>query len=572
MKIKSFLTKKEDKIDIGNLTVLVGPNNVGKSQTLIDVHSKMINGINARTTIIDKIEFEKPSSFEELTDGLKLEEDSTNTTLHKISGILPKLARGEEIRFNLEDYENRFKNGSDINFILGNISKFHVFFLDAASRLVVAQKASSYNPHTEVPQNLLQDLFGSKPALKLENRLRKAFKDAFDMDIVLDYSGMKDLMFRVATTIEKIPGDPRNAYPIASKYEKLDTQGDGFRSFIGVVLSLLLSKRRIILLDEPEAFLHPAQAKLLGTWIAEHSKNISSQIIVATHNANFLSGILASSQDIDIYRLNRVGDHTSYNRITSDATSKLVKSPLLSSQRVLEAIFYKGVVVCEADADRSVYYTVSVKEFNNQNILFIHAHNKQVIKDVISLLKEATIPVCAVTDIDIINSEPDFKRLLKALNGESIPENIFNLRNKVAKSIEGTNEELIIEKLKKEIKKFTKQLEENKHTLSGARGALKRINKEITKWGPVKRLGVKGIPEQEKRSARELIKLARSIGLFIVPVGELESWLNLNTRQKKKWVVLALEALHKGKCSKKLKKFVSEILKHMGENIEGENS
>lgn len=62
------------------------------------------------------------------------------------------------------------------------------------------------------------------------------------------------------------------------------------------------------------------------------------------------------------------------------------------------------------------------------------------------------------------------------------------------------------------------------------------------------------------------------MGLFIVPVGELESWLNLSTRQKKKWVVLALEALHKDKCGKKLKKFVSEILKHMGENIEGENS
>jgi len=417
---------------------------------------------------------------------------------------------------------------------------------------------------------LLQGLFGSDP--ELDNSLKKAFKNTFNMEIFLDYSGMKDLIFRIATTIKRMPKDPRKAYPIASKYEKLDSQGDGFRSFVGVVLSLLLSKGRIVLLDEPEAFLHPAQAKLLGTWVAENSKNFSSQIIIATHNANFLSGILAGSQDIDIYRLNRVGDCTTYNRITSDATSKLVNSPLLSSQRVLEAIFYKGVAVCEADADRSIYYTVSVKKFKNQNILFIHAHNKQVIKDVICLLKEATIPVCAVTDIDIINNESDFKNLLKALNGDNIPGKIFNWRKKIAESIEGTSEDVIIEKLKNEISEFSKQLEKNKHTLSGARGALKRINKEITKWGPIKRIGVKAIPEQKRRSARELIKLAKSIGLFIVPVGELESWLNLSTRQKKKWVVLALEALHKGKCSKQLKKFVSEILEHMGENIKGENS
>jgi len=567
MKIKSLVTKQNDKIDIGDFTVLVGPNNVGKSQTLIDIHSKMRNGFNTKTTIIKEIDFEKPSTFEELIDGLNVEEDPTNTTLHLISGILSDLKSGVKIQFNLTEHKRLFNEMPDLNFILGNISKFHISFLDAASRLVVAQTALSYNPHTEVPKNLLQALFGSNLDLKLEDSLRKAFKDAFDMDIVLDYSGMKELMFRVATIIKEMPEDPRKAYPVASKYEKLDKQGDGFRSFVGVVLSLLLSKGRIVLLDEPEAFLHPAQAKLLGAWIAENSKNFSSQIIIATHNANFLWGILTSSQNINIYRLNREGDRTSYNRMTSDATSKLVNSPLLSSQRVLEAIFYKGVVVCEADADRSVYYTVSVRKFKNQNILFIHAHNKQVIKDVVNLLKEVTIPISAITDIDIINNEPDFKSLLKALNGGSIPEKIFKWRNKIAESIEETNEELIIEKLKKEINEFTKQLEENKHTLLGARAALRRINKEITKWDPVKRLGIKGIPEQEKRTARELIKLARSRGLFIVPVGELESWLKLGTRQKKKWIVLALKALHRDESSTKLNNFVSNILKYMGEKI-----
>ena len=107
---------------------------------------------------------------------------------------------------------------------------------------------------------------------EIENKLRRVFHDTFDMSIFFDYSGLKTLTFRVAKEFEKIPADTRDSYSILSKYSKLDNQGDGFRSFVGVVLSLLLSEHRIILLDEPEAFLHPAQAKMLGRWVAEYLK------------------------------------------------------------------------------------------------------------------------------------------------------------------------------------------------------------------------------------------------------------------------------------------------------------
>ena len=53
------------------------------------------------------------------------------------------------------------------------------------------------------------------------------------------------------------------------QFQTLDEQGDGFRSYVGVVLSVLLSEGRTILLDEPEAFLHPMQARRLGAWLAE---------------------------------------------------------------------------------------------------------------------------------------------------------------------------------------------------------------------------------------------------------------------------------------------------------------
>lgn len=565
MKIKTLTTKDDHEIDIGKFTVLVGPNNVGKSQTLGDIHFKMAEGVSAKTVLVKDIEFEKPSNFDDLLQGLTVVEDTRHINQHLIRGINANLRSSDQIVVRLDDLKRQFESEPNLNFTLGNISKFRVSYLSASSRLLVAQSADSYNPHTEPPQNLLQGLFGASP--DVGDKLSEAFKNAFNMDIVLDYSGMRRLALRVAKNFEHIPEDPRKAYPIISEYDQLDTQGDGFRSFVGVVLSLLLSEGRIVLLDEPEAFLHPAQSKMLGNWIAEHSQRVPGQIIIATHNANFLSGILSSSQEVDIYRLNRTGDFTTYKRITPDATSKLAKSPLLSSQRVLEAIFYKGVVVCEADADRCVYQTVSVREFDDQNILFVHAHNKQVIKDVVRLLKEATIPTCAITDMDIMNSKVDFKNLLEALNDGNVCDSILEMRKKVAMTIEDVSEDDILKKLEENVTDLLEQLKENRHQLSGARGALNRIRGEASKWSGVKKHGIAGILEKDQETAKDLVVKAKEFGLFIVPVGELEGWLNLDTRQKNKWIVLALEDLHQGKCSSELKDFVKIVLNYLDEDV-----
>ena len=109
--------------------------------------------------------------------------------------------------------------------------------LDASSRLEVVRTADSQPPDSP-PKNLLQLLYLSNK--EIENKLRRVFHDTFDMSIFFDYSGLKTLTFRVAKEFEKIPADTRDSYSILSKYSKLDNQGDGFRSFVGVVLSLLL--------------------------------------------------------------------------------------------------------------------------------------------------------------------------------------------------------------------------------------------------------------------------------------------------------------------------------------------
>lgn len=563
MKIQSLELKNGTVIEMGKLTVLVGPNNVGKSQTLRDIHTRMVSAKNIRTTIVSDLRLEKPETFEKLLEGIRVVPDVEQVGFHMASGIQADLRSAGQVRFSLDQLRKEYELSEDGSFIPGVIGRFRVSFLDAASRLLVTQATASFDPHVDHPGNLLHGLFSGGPAL--ENKLQAAFRQTFGMEVKLDYSGMKTLSIRVAEKFPEIPKDPREAAPIMEKFSRLDEQGDGFRSFIGVVLSLLLSRGRVVLLDEPEAFLHPAQARQLGNWIVDHCQETSTQAIIATHNAHFLGGILSSGGDVDIFRLNREASVTVYTKIGQNETKQLARSPLLSSQRVLEAIFHKGVVVCEADADRAFYQVTMDKQFGSPNILFIHAHNKQSIAKVVDLLRQAAIPTCVIVDIDLLNTSSDLKKLLAAFGREEGRDRVIELQRQIAQSVELREERQVLDALGEQVSELLEQIKKGDHDLSGVRGALERIRKNASRWAEIKTRGVDCLPEDERATARELLGRLQDAGLFVVPVGELESWIDLGTRRKNKWIVLALSAIGQGQCTDELRKFLAAVLRFMGE-------
>ncbi|OPK11431.1 ATP-dependent endonuclease [Pseudomonas sp. VI4.1] len=556
MKLNKFITKDGEEIKLEKFTLLVGPNNVGKSQTLKDIHKKLILGHSAITTLISTVETDKPSIFEDFYKDLDIRPDPININHHIIDGITSSFDQDSTLRIVINHSRTEYEQSDDLDFTYLGFSKFRVFYMDSESRLKIATKTSNYIPAESAPKNLVQALYGSTG--EFDEKLRNAFQETFGMDIKLDYSSGLELRLAISDKFETTPEDPRYAYPIMKKYPSIEHQGDGFRSFAAIILSLLLSRDKVVLLDEPEAFLHPEQARRLGKWISDHARDFPCQIIVATHNANFLSGILSGNQPADIYRLNRSSNTTKFNRITSDATQSLSKSPILSSQRVLEGIFSKGVVVCESDTDRIIYNAVAIHELKNQEILFIHAHNKQTIKDVVKLLKDASIPTAAVIDIDILNSESDLANAILAFNSSFDKTSILKLRSEISSYIESSSEAEILEKLREKISEFLDQLNEKEHSLSGAKGALNRIYSDSTKWSKLKKDGLDALDLPFRTQAEYIIKECKKIGLFIVPVGELEGWIKLGVR-KNRWVLPALEKIHNGECPNNLIEFVRSL-------------
>ena len=119
----------------------------------------------------------------------------------------------------------------------------------------------------------------------------------------------------------------------------------------------------------------------------------------------------------------------------------------------------------------------------------------------------------------------------------------------------------MLKELKVNVDELIVQLNNGEHSLEGARSALKRIQKDANKWSAIKRDGIKVLNEEQHANALQLIGSLAKVGLFVVPVGELEGWINLGTHKKNKWIIPALEEINNQKTPEELKKFIGDILK-----------
>lgn len=549
------------------ISVFVGPNNAGKSQTLKDIRCLMDKQQSPiKTPVIlqdDNNCFEIPSIAEIMLE-MSFSLSKSNVDHYTVEGVSCNLTQKNSFDVYIPQIKG-FDDKSDEEkrrLFFSWFSKSYIALMDAETRLRLSSETGSFTPSESTPENLLQSLFLYPD---IEKVLRAAFKDAFKQDIKLDISQLTKLCIRVGDEVNQIPVDVRVAHKVAKGIPKMDSQGDGYRSFAGIVIGLLICKKRIILLDEPEAFLHPAQAYFLGKWIGEHCDELGSQLIICTHSSNFLSGILTGTKDLDIFRLSRKGNQTIYNLLSSEIANQLISNPVLSSQRVVDGIFHSGVVICEADADRAVYQSVaSICHKSNREILFIHAHNKQTLALVADVLRQTGTPVAVIADIDILRPEKTLDEVYRVLTGKDVEADLKEKQNKLDTYIDGRPEIDVINELRNNVFEFLQQLNNGEHTLEGAKGALSRIHSGASKWSSLKREGLKVLEPEQHANAYDLISALSKIGLFVVPVGELEGWIDLGTHKKKKWIVPALEAIHDHKTPEPLSKFIGKVLTFFG--------
>jgi ABC-type cobalamin/Fe3+-siderophores transport system ATPase subunit len=560
----SALNRNDEVIAFGPMTVLVGPNNSGKSQTLRDLKDFALGGPESALTMFKSIDVTMPSTeeFQNHFHVLPSNDSPTNENIVGLSESLVKIHTiGSHIGWSkslIEDTNQAQQRQS--------LGRFLISHLHAGTRFELTAPQEAYDLEKEAPTHALQEFFRQR--LDVQPHLRQAFAEAFGRDIALDWTAMKRWYFKVGDSFGELSESLDELKKQLRVGQLLKEQGDGYQSFTGILMAAIIFPERTLLLDEPEAFLHPKQARVLGQLLGKLSIDRPAQIIVSTHSSAFLWGVVSGNDNANVLRLNRTADTTRYTQVPASTLKSLTRTPLLSSQPILDSLFHQGVIVCEGDPDRAIYQFVAhrtLEDKGGDDMLFVHTNGKGAVDKPIELLKSAGAPVAVIVDIDILNSSSPLDKIVKALTGAEIATEFEERRAEIGKWVLQMPEEQFLQKLLDGVSEWIKS------THTDARTSRKRLESMLkattSKWEVVKGVGTSYFSGDQLIAVESLIEDLAKMGVFVVPCGELEQWINTGVSKGREWNRNALEKLQTEGCPKRLEAFVQRVIEFLSGTI-----
>ncbi|HSU13795.1 AAA family ATPase [Longimicrobium sp.] len=491
----------------GPMTVFVGPNNSGKSLALRELECYVESGGEDLGHIIESMEPDLPAP--EVVREMVLSRqvcDPAHPAPAGFTRVVRLKSPGEFSRRRAEDpaepLEEQLIDLGAVTRALGDLDHLadeefallcrdvltlFLIRLDGQTRLALTQPRAAGKPDDH-PAHHLAALWRDDVA---RARIREITGDAFGMFFVIDKSTDGEL-FRIRMS-ERPPlddaeeqGDDDRAMAFHGRAHDIASLSDGVRAFTGLTAAVMSADYRIMLVDEPEAFLHPPLTRKLGKRLTQLAAERGANVMASTHSPEFLMGCVQSGHRVNVVRLTWRAGVATARHLRADRLDTMMKDPLLRSTGVLNALFHEGAIVCEADADRVFYSEINerllaARAGGADGCLFMNAQNKQTIRRIVRPLREMGIPAVAVVDLDILKGREDFRDLLKATFVPQV---------------------------------FWEPWEEQRDRIQ------QKLRGEDWKGG-----GIYRASREVRAMAEQLLTSCAEYGLFIVPTGELECWL-----------------------------------------------
>lgn len=511
-----------------DIVILVGPNNAGKSATLKELYTSTQHV--SEKIILKGIEIQRHGDNTELIADLELKSSVIQKDrADPIYGGLGYSLSSLDARNSWDGYKK-------------GLSKVHPFFVkwvNTEARITAANPPENISITKQNPQHPIHFLQADD---LVEEKFSRYFKQAFGLDLILHRNAGNKVPLYVGTKPELGPNEDRTSHGYITRLEQLDElnqQGDGMRAFVGVLLNAFILNHSILLIDEPEAFLHPPQARLLGKMIGKELP-ANRQLFLATHDENFLKGLLDSgNENIKVIRINREGNINTINELHAEDINTIWNDSLLRHSNILGGLFHSKVVLCESDSDCRFYSAILSSIFDDTeevspDILFVHCGGKHRMPIVINALKKLGVPIQVIVDFDILNDQYPIKEIFTDLNG--IWEEIENDWKIVKSAVDSKKPELEKVDLKENIDLI---LEKNKNRIIEKEtiSSISMLLKRASPWSYAKEIGKTFLPAGDQTKAFERLNAkAIEVGLNIVEVGELESFVKSIGNHGPKWV------------------------------------
>ena len=330
---------------------------------------------------------------------------------------------------------------------------------------------------------------------------------------------------------------------ILDTYKQVHNQGDGIKSFTGILLYLMINHYCTYLIDEPESFLHPPQANIMGRIIGR-TLSANQQAFISTHSEEIIKGLLdVCPERVKIIRITRENDSNNFSVLENENISSVWNDPLLKYSNIMTSLFHKEVVLCESDSDCKMYSIIDRKNKQLEGMysetLFVHCGGKHRMAKIAKALRALNICVKLVPDIDVLNDENVFKGILDAFGIEwtnvevsynTIVSNLHSPKEKIRRDDVSVCIDRICEKANKEYLSNS-EIKEIKASVS-----------VISKWDGIKKGGISALPSGNATlEYKKMDNLLNSAGIFIVPVGELECFIKEVGGHGPEWTNTVLE-------------------------------
>lgn len=527
VRLASITSNAGDKIEFApnGITCLVGGNNAGKSRTLMDIAGLLRGQPHQRPSLVvlDELQIDKPVPVTQEQAEQFLETAAIRNPNYG-GGSNPSYSPlgGSGTAMTVDHLQMTLNHGEDHS--LGESAPFFFEHLSAgslSSSATVTMGLAGANPASPLHQLYLDG--------DLEEELSDLSHKTFGDYITVDRANME-----VRLRVGKVKGveipllsHPTREYADAvAALPPLAEQGDGVRSYLGLAVTVLVGRSQILLVDEPEAFLHPGHARSLGRWLSIQAKERDLQVVVSTHDRDFVLGLLEGSDDsVRFVRIVRDGHKNHFHELPPEEVGSTWADPVLRYSNILQGLFHRRVVICEADADCRFYGAAldQLAEETHQrlqvdDLLLVPAAGKHGIPALARALRKLGVETHAFVDFDVLREQKDVKAIVEAL-GEEWTEELDRLRRTVDNAV-----------------------------------------KTEGRWDDVKKFGLLLVPKGPPTiAARQLIHLLRRARAHIVPVGEMESFDTEIPVKGSEWVSAALaKELHKN--HQPAKDYVGQVL------------
>ncbi len=515
--IKKIKFNDNTEIELNNddIVVFVGANNVGKSRVLKDIKNDILES-SSKKVIVDEIEYQD-TNFEEINmrnyfknnfelgpNGYDIAVDVNHThnyNEHNFQNVKSGDKHFYKVLFSFLSTESRLNMTAPISYS----------FINDKLRFNVMRKLERDKKNITTLNDIVFSCFGKKIDISegtWQNAVYKLYK-----------FGTKD-------EIDKsVSADTREARCLLESLENLNDQGDGIRSAVAILASLITTTHSLYLIDEPETFLHPPQARILGRNIVDLSQN--KQCFISTHNIDLLRGMLEKNYArIKIIKINRTDNVNEFYVLDNDSIKVVSDDKNLKYSNILNGLFYNTVVLCENESDCK-FYSALLETIDNdcyQNTLFCAVGGKDQFKIIIPLLNKLKINFLVIADLDLINNRDKLKDLINSIETNKYNQ-ISSIHNDFLNLFESKTDDQVKKQseIKEEILSF---ITDTPYMSDETASKIRQVLKNISHLKLLKNCGKSCLPAGEcVQKYNQIINFLNKSNIFVVECGEIERFI-----------------------------------------------